>query len=105
MAFSAGFLIGPIWGGFVSERAGWNGMVTSLASLALFSVFPIVMYTGGAMRWRKRDMRKRVKDNGVDGQPCADFEATVERKEWSTFLQIARRWVDKRLQFITHEDE
>jgi len=38
VAFSGGFLVGPLWGGYVTERAGWGVMVGSLAGLAGVSV-------------------------------------------------------------------
>jgi len=44
MAFSGGFLVGPLWGGFVTERGGWNTMVTSLSGLALLSIGPIFYF-------------------------------------------------------------
>jgi MFS family permease len=46
IAFSGGFLIGPLWGGFVTERAGWEIMVTSMGGLAVVSIAPIVLWTG-----------------------------------------------------------
>ena len=49
VAFSAGFVVGPLWGGYVSEKAGWNIMVGSLAGLAGASAVPVAIWTGG--RW------------------------------------------------------
>lgn len=55
VAFSGGFLVGPLWGGFVTERAGWGVMVGSLAGLAGISVIPVAVWTGGWLSWG--DMR------------------------------------------------
>lgn len=53
MAFSGGFLVGPIWGGFITERGGWDTMVTSLAGLAIITLFPTLYFVGGPMNgWR-----------------------------------------------------
>lgn len=52
IAFSAGFLVGPLWGGYVTQRAGWNVMVGSLAGLAAVSAIPVAIWTGGWISWR-----------------------------------------------------
>jgi MFS family permease len=46
VAFSAGFLVGPLWGGYVIERAGWSALVGSLAGLAGLSAIPVGIWTG-----------------------------------------------------------
>ena len=56
VAFSGGFLIGPLWGGYVTEKAGWSIMVGSLAGLAGVSTIPVAIWTGG--RISLRDMRR-----------------------------------------------
>lgn len=56
VAFSGGFLIGPLWGGYVTEKAGWSIMVGSLAGLAGVSAIPVAIWTGG--RISLRDMRR-----------------------------------------------
>ena len=61
MAFSAGFLIGSLWGGLVTEAAGWDTMVTSLAGLVLISIPPVVLWTGGPinpMLFRRKRLDK-----------------------------------------------
>jgi MFS family permease len=55
VAFSGGFLVGPLWGGYVTEKAGWGIMVGSLAGLAGVSAIPVAIWTGGWISWR--DMR------------------------------------------------
>lgn len=52
IAFSGGFLVGPLWGGYVTERAGWNVMVGSLAGLMGVSAIPVAIWTGGWISWR-----------------------------------------------------
>lgn len=46
-AFAGGMLIGPIWGGFVSLRAGWGTMCWSLAVLSLVGGMVSGLFTGG----------------------------------------------------------
>ena len=43
IAFSGGFLVGQLWGGFVTARAGWETMVTSMGGLAIVTIVPIVL--------------------------------------------------------------
>lgn len=47
VAFSSGFLVGPIWGGLLTEAVGWDAMVTSLTGLAVLSLPPVILWTGG----------------------------------------------------------
>ena len=47
VAFAAGCLIGPIWGGLVKEKAGWNTMVWTLGLLSGFSAFVTLGWCGG----------------------------------------------------------
>jgi len=52
VAFSGGFLVGPLWGGYITEKAGWGVMVGSLAGLAGVSAIPVAIWTGGYVSWR-----------------------------------------------------
>jgi MFS family permease len=52
IAYSGGVLVGPLWGGYVTQRAGWNVMVGSLAGLVSVSAIPVAIWTGGWMNWR-----------------------------------------------------
>jgi MFS family permease len=60
LAFAVGCLIGPIWAGFVNERAGWGTMSWSLALLSALSAVPAFIWTEGYFfnkdrrRWRDR---------------------------------------------------
>ena len=47
MSFSGGFLVGPIWGGFLTERAGWAVMVSSLGGIAAASAVVVLLFVGG----------------------------------------------------------
>ncbi|KAI9887353.1 MAG: hypothetical protein M1823_000869 [Watsoniomyces obsoletus] len=47
MAFAAGTLIGPLWGGFVEQKAGWGTVGWSLGLFVGVSVVPAVLFTGG----------------------------------------------------------
>ena len=57
-AYAGGTLIGPIWGGFVSLKAGWNTMAWSLGVLCALSAIPAVIYTGGLIT-RRNDENSR----------------------------------------------
>lgn len=46
-AFAGGMLIGPIWGGFVSLKAGWGTMCWSLAVLSVAGAVVAGLFTGG----------------------------------------------------------
>ena len=46
-AYAGGMLVGPIWGGFVSLRAGWGTMCWSLAVLSVSGVVVSALWTGG----------------------------------------------------------
>jgi MFS family permease len=52
VAFSAGFMVGPLWGGYVTQNAGWDIMVGSLAGLAGVSAIPVAIWTGGPIKFR-----------------------------------------------------
>lgn len=60
VAFSGGFMIGPLWGGYVTQDVGWNVMVGSLAGLAGVSVIPVAIWTGGRIKFR--DMGAHFRD-------------------------------------------
>ena len=51
-AFAAGTLIGPIWGGFVLQKAGWGTMAWTLGLLSLVSALPAAIWTGGLINHR-----------------------------------------------------
>ncbi|KAB8290735.1 hypothetical protein EYC80_008372 [Monilinia laxa] len=47
MAYAAGTLIGPVWSGYVEDRAGWGTMAWSLGLFSLTGAVPCLIYTGG----------------------------------------------------------
>lgn len=59
-AFAAGTLIGPLWGGYVEDAAGWATMALSLGLFGLAGALPCLIYTGGciwsrnAKTWEER---------------------------------------------------
>ena len=57
-AFAGGTLIGPIWGGFVVARAGWDTMAWSLGLLSALSAIPAVLWAGGFISKRHRDQAR-----------------------------------------------
>ncbi|MCJ1362369.1 hypothetical protein MMC16_001472 [Acarospora aff. strigata] len=70
-AFAAGTLIGPIWAGFVEQRAGWGTMAWSLGLLSALSAVPTVVWTGGLLTRRRevveRMRRRRDEESGERG--------------------------------------
>ncbi|KZF24304.1 MFS general substrate transporter [Xylona heveae TC161] len=48
-AFAGGTLIGPVWSGFIEERAGWKTMSWTLGLLSGVMAVPIVIWTGGSI--------------------------------------------------------
>jgi MFS family permease len=46
-AFAAGTLIGPVWAGYVEDKAGWGTMSWSLALFSLCGAVPCLIWTGG----------------------------------------------------------
>ncbi|KAI9703307.1 MAG: hypothetical protein M1836_007873 [Candelina mexicana] len=51
-AFAGGCLVGPIWAGFVEDKAGWGTMAWSLGLLSALSAIPAVIWTGGLITKR-----------------------------------------------------
>ena len=58
MAFSGGFLVGPLCGGFITKAKGWNTLMISLGVLAIISVPPIIVWTGGPLTWKITKKRR-----------------------------------------------
>jgi MFS family permease len=64
--FAGGALIGPIWAGFVEQRAGWGTMTWSLGLLSGVTAIPTLIFTGGLItrrkieRWEDRGGQERV---------------------------------------------
>lgn len=46
LACAIGALIGPIWSGFVQEKAGWSTMTWSMALLSFVTAVPVAIWTG-----------------------------------------------------------
>ncbi|OJD35373.1 mfs general substrate transporter [Diplodia corticola] len=65
MAWAAGALVGPIWAGYVKERAGWGTMGWSLGLLAAVSAVPAVLWTGG---WVFGKGEERRVEGGGEGR-------------------------------------
>lgn len=68
-AYAGGMLIGPIWGGFVTLKAGWGTMCWSLAVLSVAGAVVSGLWTGG---WvgedgEKEIDREKVVEGGISG--------------------------------------
>lgn len=72
-AFAGGVLIGPLWGGFVRDRAGWSTMCWSLGALSAVCVVPAALWTGGWIFDRTKRQNRHAEIQGV--------AAAGERKE------------------------
>lgn len=76
MVWAAGMVVGPIWGGFVFENAGWGTMNWTLGMLSAASAVPSVIWVGGNIfaKSPKRDIRRSssttvfVDDGGEKGE-------------------------------------
>lgn len=69
-AFAGGMLVGPLWAGFVVQKAGWSTMCLSLGMLAAVSAIPAFLFTNGWIRRRKkRDI------NNEDDHPAGAVNA------------------------------
>ncbi|TID26310.1 MFS general substrate transporter [Venturia nashicola] len=67
-AWAMGCLIGPIWAGYVKDRAGWGTMAWSLALLALVTSVPAGIWTGGSIftKGKRREQMLSEQRNGGD---------------------------------------
>ncbi|KAF6237389.1 hypothetical protein HO173_004279 [Letharia columbiana] len=65
-AFAGGMLVGPIWGGFVTQGSGWKTMGWTLAVLALVGAGVAALLVGGWVG-RKSAMEVEAVDIGSDG--------------------------------------
>ena len=54
-AWASGFLVGPVWAGFVESKAGWATMTWSLGVFSAVSAIPILVYTGGLITRKRSD--------------------------------------------------
>lgn len=47
LMFALGLMVGPLWGGFLNESAGWATMTMSLGVMTGATAIPAVIWTGG----------------------------------------------------------
>ncbi|PGH14563.1 hypothetical protein AJ80_05883 [Polytolypa hystricis UAMH7299] len=47
LVFAFGLMVGPLWGGFANERAGWGVLTLSLGLMCGVSAIPSIIWTGG----------------------------------------------------------
>lgn len=55
-AWAAGCVVGPLWAGFIQQKAGWGTMTWTLGLLSAVSAVPVVVYTGGFISRRQSCM-------------------------------------------------
>lgn len=68
-AFATGALVGPLWAGFVEQKAGWGTMAWSLGLLSALSAVPTVIWMGGLVT-RRREVWTRTR--GVDEEEVGE---------------------------------
>ncbi|MCJ1465356.1 hypothetical protein MMC07_003974 [Pseudocyphellaria aurata] len=59
MAYASGEFIGPILGGFMSVKAGWNGMTLMWGVISFLTAVPVALFMGGWVL-KPRDKGKRI---------------------------------------------
>lgn len=59
MAFAGGMLIGPIWGGFVTQGKGWGTMCWSLAVLSIAGAVVAELWVGGWVGKSGKEAREK----------------------------------------------
>lgn len=70
LAFAAGCLVGPVWGGMVNERAGWGTMCWSLGVWSFATAGPVGVLVGGKIwegRMGKIWERRKGRREGEEG--------------------------------------
>lgn len=69
MAFAGGMLIGPIWGGFVTQGKGWSTMCWTLAVLSISGAVVAELWVGGWVGKSGKEAREKeveVRNSGRD---------------------------------------
>ncbi|MCJ1309477.1 hypothetical protein MMC25_003137 [Agyrium rufum] len=89
-AFAGGTLLGPIWAGYVSSKAGWGTMAWSLGLLSALSAIPIFIWTGGLLterhnaesRWNGRQNEDELEtiENGAENWSMEEVGRTYEQQ-------------------------
>ncbi|CRG82978.1 putative MFS-type transporter C18,02 [Talaromyces islandicus] len=59
VAFALGTLVGPIWGGLIKQRYGWNTMAWTLGLLSGVTALPCLMWVDGSLRRMERGIFSR----------------------------------------------
>lgn len=59
VAFALGTLVGPIWGGLIKQRYGWNTMAWTLGLLAGVTALPCLIWVDGSLRRMDRPLFSR----------------------------------------------
>lgn len=59
MAFAGGMLIGPIWGGFVTQGKGWSTMCWTLAILSIAGAVVAELWVGGWVGKSGKEAREK----------------------------------------------
>lgn len=66
MAWAGGCLIGPIWAGFINEKAGWSTMTWTLGLLSAVTAVPTMIWAGGLLRKRQMNSTEMSDHGGAD---------------------------------------
>jgi MFS family permease len=49
LSFALGALVGPLWGAFIKDAAGWSTLTWTLGLLSGISAIPTAIWCGGAI--------------------------------------------------------
>jgi len=80
VVFAAGTSLGPVWGGYVQDSAGWGTMAWSLGLLSAVTSVPMFIWAGGPLNFSTRSIRRQstLVDGSVRRWPlAADEEANA----------------------------
>ncbi|EEH48243.2 uncharacterized protein PADG_04327 [Paracoccidioides brasiliensis Pb18] len=61
LMYALGLIVGPLWGGYVVESAGWEVMTLSLGVMCCAGAVPAAICTGGNIFTIKKDRSSEVK--------------------------------------------
>jgi len=59
-SFAAGYVVGPVWGGIMNEKVGWDSMSWSLGLFCGVCAVPTLVYVGGKLDLQKLKRRTAV---------------------------------------------
>ena len=65
IAWASGALVGPVWAGYVEAVGGWGTMTWSLGAFSAVSAIPVVLFTGGFITRKRRQLASNEHEGGL----------------------------------------